>query len=812
MAPASVLVAGLLATLPLVAQDVVEVSGRVVGPDGRPVSGVAVSLASGDVFDRFERSLDTRALLDASPARSDDEGRFRIRMPAGDSLYVARDRHVALRIRHPGFRTAAAVPLGDVVLAGGVTLVGRVVSRDGAPLTGARVVARENTGIWSFGGQLSAQAVTSGVVDGDGRFRLPCAAPAGLLVMATADGYGMQVRYPVAQDTPLRFVLEPTGHFAGRVVDVDGAPVDARVDVTYELFDWNAGAAAARTDADGRFRLTRLLPGRARLSASVPPDGIARRFAISEILDGPDDELVLRPRARTAADGSASAVRIHVVDGDGAAVAGADVMVRWTGITSVSGFDDIGFDRARGRWRTGEDGTATVPRPAHAPPEGTLRVAAPGFARELTAIRATGDALRIEMRPEARIGGCVRDAAGDPVAGAHVWWLELPTVRSSVTYRTMPPQAVTTDASGRFVLDGVPQGEVEVQVHHPAFQPPPARRLRAVAGETITADFALAPGRRVTALLESDGAGWSAALRGGAVRARGDLRALFSGGRVPPRTRIDEDGRFVFEHVADGALTLTVARPSRTVLPYTISFDAAEIDATGDQEIVVPKASLATGFVTGQLTTADAAFARLAVFAVWTGELGSKPRAPAYGAPVDPAGRYRIEAPPGSYELQLVDLRSNLVVAVLDPVVVGAGMRADRPLEPALRSLRIELVPREDGGTIRPRAIHLSRRGTTEDQRFAPSGDRWSRGVVELAAGEHSLELLVPDAPVTLRVEDGSVLLTSRGASYVRWLAEVDLEPGDVRDGVLRIPVHAPLPVDQIDDAAGERAGSKRAP
>jgi hypothetical protein len=132
--------------------DPVEVSGRVVDPDGKPVAGAKVF---------FARSMfDLRDEPPPAPptVTSDAEGRFRLSVSR--SGYKAHDKYekehwlrgavVAVGKGHgPGFvRADNAEKLGNVIvkLVKDVPIEGRVVDLEGKPIAGARVQVRSFAG------------------------------------------------------------------------------------------------------------------------------------------------------------------------------------------------------------------------------------------------------------------------------------------------------------------------------------------------------------------------------------------------------------------------------------------------------------------------------------------------------------------------------------------------------------------------------------------------------------------------------------------------------------------------------------------
>ncbi len=145
----------------------------------------------------------------------------------------------------------------DIQLQGGaVKVAGTVQDVSGGVIEGALV----------SGGQSGASSVArlrSGVIalsDGDGKFEL-WVAPGFTAVTAVADGYTAGRDLGPAPGRFFEIVLTPESVLVGRVVVAGtGAPVEgARV---YSNGDWNRRSANDTfSDAQGRFRIDRLLPG-----------------------------------------------------------------------------------------------------------------------------------------------------------------------------------------------------------------------------------------------------------------------------------------------------------------------------------------------------------------------------------------------------------------------------------------------------------------------------------------------------------------------------------------------------------------------
>ncbi len=88
----------------------IEITGRLLGSDGRPISGGFVELWQANAYGRYSHSRDTsNAPLDPNfqghgIVRTDDLGRYRFRtIKPGE--YTGRTRHLHFQVGGPGFET-----------------------------------------------------------------------------------------------------------------------------------------------------------------------------------------------------------------------------------------------------------------------------------------------------------------------------------------------------------------------------------------------------------------------------------------------------------------------------------------------------------------------------------------------------------------------------------------------------------------------------------------------------------------------------------------------------------------------------------
>lgn len=284
-----------LAAVRLVARDTEKpvVSGRVLGPDGKPVEGASVVVLASPTRRRNPvDDLPPAATL--GQARTDAQGQFRAAVANNDVpadwrvLLVTRARGAGMTVRaldDPGGRLAEPIRL-----AAEQPLEVKLVDLQGAPLAGARVRLR-GAYFQSSGQGLSQEFVTADsapelapgwTTDSAGRFRLDgLSSGLSLALDVRAARFGRQwlnleTRAGAATETlslGLAHVIE------GRVTLGQGGPpaVGARVRTrsmsSKHGYGHSLGVAEATTDADGRYRIEAAPGGGIRVEVFPPRDG-----------------------------------------------------------------------------------------------------------------------------------------------------------------------------------------------------------------------------------------------------------------------------------------------------------------------------------------------------------------------------------------------------------------------------------------------------------------------------------------------------------------------------------------------------------
>ncbi|MFG0320389.1 MAG: sigma-70 family RNA polymerase sigma factor, partial [Planctomycetota bacterium JB042] len=293
------------------------VTGRLVEPDGAPVAGTAVALVEarpGELvaevgFAFGEAGAAPR--LEAARTTTDAEGRFTLAGAHARGVHALSidpaGARATLRLLDVALRPGAVTDLGDVVLAAGVRLTGRIVDEDDRPIEGARVrvaavpfpVALFGAEHWREGARIvrlhrdptdhavfappawiEAQTrrlpIAAARTGADGRFVVE-RAPRGVLTLAAdADDRPAPVFPPVpsgggATRDVGTLVLPPGRAVEGVVRDAAGAPVAGATVIGGVVPPAGRVVVAPHevvTDGDGRFVLAPLPEGGAVVAAA----------------------------------------------------------------------------------------------------------------------------------------------------------------------------------------------------------------------------------------------------------------------------------------------------------------------------------------------------------------------------------------------------------------------------------------------------------------------------------------------------------------------------------------------------------------
>lgn len=433
----------------------------------------------------------------------------------------------------------------ELVVPGGVDVLGRVVDARGAPVAGAEVWLSETTDVERVGRRHgAAQPIERGAVvattDDRGRFLLSSVRVdqhLGARKAGHAPSVLVRPHGAPGDECELELVLPGAeGRLRGRVLDPAGRPVtgarvcagDPRAGSDVVLADGRGthgpSVRTTTTDADGEFALDALTPGPTPLEVSR--SGLAVHRSAREAGSGPAEpiEIRMQPTPRLAG---------RVLDERGRAVARATVI-------------ELGPGASAAQARSGADGRYELA----GLPVGPCRIAARAESgtSEVALALAAGEVRALDLTLTARplFHGTVVDGRGRPLAGWEV------AARPEGRHEEEESIAVTGE-DGAFRL-GVAADVLRVHVDAPGrwaeFPMLVRRALRSSASpvELRVVDARDTTGTLVGRVVDPEGLPVSAAL----VGIWHQREKIWRGARP------DRDGRFEIARIPPGDITLDV--------------------------------------------------------------------------------------------------------------------------------------------------------------------------------------------------------------------------------------------------------------
>lgn len=511
---------------------------RVVGPSGAAVAGAVVSRIGED--GALEK-------LGATGGTGD----------IAIDLGVGADRMWRLHVEARGYGSVASSPFAGfwggrmllpLVLGRGFSLHGRVRDAAGKPVAGARLCATDILPApWTpWTGYVAA------VSDDRGIFSLRGVPAQGMRLTLHAEGYRSVTLSPVLAGTPLEFTLQPAPRLAGRVVDGEGKPVEAELEVRYEGRD---EVQFGRSGADGSFDLT----WRHAVWCRV----VARRgrpveaFCASDVLKKPGEPLELRVREVA----ELPMLRVRATGDGGKPLQQFRAVVVWGYGDDVP--ESYLHQQMQLEGQDARDGVAYLPAATEGSNDGWLLLTAPGRAATATLIdwkpgEDGATDLNIAMPAELRVTGVVVDASGEPVGGAKVWAQRVQET-SWMMPASAPANALQTGPDGRFEMRGLPAGETDVFAARDYLPEGPARRVRLKDGGQVPT-VRLKVGNLVTVAGRAEGVeqGW---MLGFVPPARGGGVSIVMDQPVRVAGPFAADGSFSIAGVQTGTQTPTLLIP-----------------------------------------------------------------------------------------------------------------------------------------------------------------------------------------------------------------------------------------------------------
>ncbi len=429
-----------------VAQEPVECSGRVVDARARPVAGAEVACFE----QRYEYEAGQVRAHILGRTAAGENGDFRLQInteDAEDIWVVARKKGLAFGWQGARFTQSAQGLL--VRLEEPTVLAGTVVDENGKPVAGATI--RPCLKMDWMGGTPGMRlpeprAWLTTRTDDQGQFRfegIPGEASADFWVEAPghascwtfwekdlSDVAGTQFQ---AGRTDIRITLKPETKIRGRVTDentgkgVAGVRLLARPDTGYANYSC---VDTVTSGADGAFLYERLPADSYSLRVVPPPDRMA---------DWTGKDVKVTTEAGRTAD-------VNVPVGKGGLIeittlqAGTKTLIKGARATVSQAANFGRHDCWFSTLPADADGVARLRAPAG---ESHFYVEAPGYDyyRESEPVQVVkGEVLRrqVELNPLASVAGIVRDANGQPVAGA------------LVTSKPVCDRPAHTDPQGRF--------------------------------------------------------------------------------------------------------------------------------------------------------------------------------------------------------------------------------------------------------------------------------------------------------------------------------------------------------------------------
>ena len=290
-------------------------------------------------------------------------------------------------------------------------------------------------------------------------------------ITATADGY-RSTRVVLGSrenraEPSLRIVLYAAPPIEGDVVDADGDPIHARVTACADT----ANPTRVETADDGTFKL--------------PPSTIGcDAFATHDAMGASDTSPIVEGRHLTLRLAAAGSIAGFVVDDRGRSIDSFSV--------GVEAFVPL-------------RGSSPAPRGTTPFTGGTFRIdhLTPGSyvltavtagrppARSGTIVVRSGavtDRVTITIASGGVVEGRVTDDKHVPIEGVELHFDLVSSVAGS-------DASATTDASGRYRLEGAPAGPLTVSAHKDGYRTKLVSAITVASGATTTKDIALTPGQ-----------------------------------------------------------------------------------------------------------------------------------------------------------------------------------------------------------------------------------------------------------------------------------------------------------------------------
>lgn len=726
--------------VPAVASNTTEPSAtrllaRIVDADQRPIAGA---------------TLDSPRLTGFGEAESDDAGLL-VLVAAAESIPIWRGQPTTreCRITAKGHATrfleVAMTPfedtdLGDLVLAPGGSIAGRVVDEKGVRIAGVKVVLTRS----ALGGPSESVRLTGppgdtqrieGVTGADGSYHIEGAGVGEWRVWAQQQGrpwaftspIGVRPRTVTQADDIELVAADPSVVIAGTVVDPAGAPIAGAVVVGSDLGEGRIRYTRAVADELGRFRLMGLDRGPHRIAAYHPKAELTPTYR-NRVEPG-RDEIVLRLTEQRWCT-------VQILDDTN----GAPVEKPWINVDNGGGMNLANMAP------TADEQDAGPGALRFALPEGPFVVTASAKGYRSTTLESMtpgtlDENLEVRLTRKPMISGRVI-AAGQPVAGARVQTMRDISATLGIQtagFRTRLFDggmfAATTDEDGRFehpASTSVPKGAHIVRASKEGW---------ASAEVVVEVDTTGAHGIEIE--LTAGGVIEGRVMLPHEQETRGGVVAASNGDGSVVKARTDREGAYRLEHLAHGPWEVRYREEDQAFSTF-ISAEPDKDPYSGDCEVREGEVTRHDLDLRHQTKTIAGTLRFDAAPAVgWTARLQDTSAVPSKGAAnsqkLDAAGAFQLESnqPSISLVVESPDERAHFV-------------RMARPIDPTedASTLVVEVVT----GRITGRAKRAAK------LRFSAALESgWSFQLDLTTAADGTFNAEVPAGAVQLQIEESEL-------------------------------------------------------
>lgn len=789
------------------------ISGRVTDEKGVPVADARGSLEkSGQTGLAVMIRRARGGAAGASGFRTGPDGSFRAsRLAPGDGQ--------KLTVSHPEFESASVAGLSlppggtkagiTVVLRRGIAITGLVHDKDGAPVAGAEISLRQDFGMRggrrgavamvNIAGGPDRPAATSGP---DGRFAIPGVSRGEWAVVVAKRGWGTERVAPVKvgeeHDTqPLDVTLAPGAAIAGTVRSKGGQPLEG-----YTVLVRTAGAPMGAggspgepTGPDGSFFADGLKAGQSYDLTVISGAGLGPSKSVVAPSDGV--ELVVSGNGRIAGraldEKSGRPLTDFTVSAEPDMAGGRMIRVAARAVgrraRSLSPSDAV----------HAEDGAFVLEDvPAGA---WSVVVEAKGYqTARVSGVTVEEGATRENVEVRASPGGALTGRVLDARTGRGVPEVSVSAEPASgggpmaILVALDDGSGVTTDADGRFTVEGLAPGRYKVTARHPDYaEGSESAEVKETGG---TAEIRLAAGNVLGGVVVNAArqpvAGAEVSLN---EQGEGGFGRAFAGGQT---TTTDGGGRFRFDHLTAGRFQLSAALSGRNAPPLDVV--VAPGDAREDLLLAIGAGITIHGVVTG---LPDDQRSGVAVSGSGPDGWGASSRTGADGTfelTGAPAGAILLRAQAGDFLGGMKSASKQVVASDDQPVleaeiafeqgftISGRVTKSGQPLAGATVSANLQggggrsaSGRSDDGGVYRLDGLQPGRYSVTA---FANSpGATVKSQTVDLAA-DQTLDIDFPIARIAGAVVESGTKRPLADANVTATAADATGGPGGIRMGI----------------------------